>query len=354
MKQKLGVAFGLLLVLSLVLTSCGRKISAEEIVAQVRETVESTENAHGVVVVSMNVGGADRSVKAEVWEKSPDRLRIQILEASEPDLVGVLAVSDGQQIWYYEPAARRVKIGPAEGFNTLRLQEMLGSLQAVIQEVLDVSKAELIGEERVADRDTYKLSLSPQEGHESEFMPGGGTMTVWVDRERWIVLKATYEAGTLGRGSMEVQSFELNPGLPDDLFTFQVPAGVEVVDVEAQKPVHLSLDQAREQAGFRLLVPEYMPEGAPLVDVLKMDGSIILYYEQAPQVAVSIIQGPVWTDPLPAGKSQTVTVRGQQATAITGEAHGNTFLSWTENGGVVVIAGKIGLDEAIKIAESLK
>ena len=70
------------------------------------------------------------------------------------------------------------------------------------------------------------------------------------------MLKATFEATGVGQGSMEVQSFELNPGLADDLFTFQVPEGARVVEMQAQEPVPLSLEEARAAAEFPLLVPE--------------------------------------------------------------------------------------------------
>ena len=354
MKGKVWLAFSLLLVLSLVLAGCGKRITAEEIVAKVQETAQNTRDAHAVVTGSVDIQGIQVSAKAEVWEKSPNRLRAEVLGASEPRYTGMVMVSDGQQGWLYEPARNRVTVGAAAEIDTPLPQEMLTELQDVIQQMLDASNVELVGEEAVAGRDAYKLTLSPKEDAEQSFFPGDGTATLWVDKEQWMILKATYDAGTFGQGSMEVQSFELNPGLADDLFTFQVPEGAEVVDVEAQQPEHLSLDEAKAQAGFPLLVPEYVPEGATLVDVLKTGDSIILYYDHSPQVSFSLIQGAAWTDPLPVGQSQEVTVRGQAATVITEEAHGNTFLYWTENDGVIVIAGHISLDEALKVAESLK
>ena len=54
------------------------------------------------------------------------------------------------------------------------------------------------------------------------------------------------------------------------------------------------------------------------------------------------------------GASQDITVRGQSATVISDEAVGNTFLYWTEDGVTVTIAGHIGLEEALQVAESLK
>jgi outer membrane lipoprotein-sorting protein len=354
MKSKVWLAFSLLLVLSLALAGCGHKITAEEIVAKVQEMAQNTHDAHAVVTGSVDIQGIQVSAKAEIWEQSPNRLRAEVLESSEPRYAGMVMVSDGQQAWLYQPARNQVTVGAVGSLKLPLPPEMLTELQGIIQQMLDASNVELVGEEVVTDLEAYKLTLSPREDAEQSFFPGGGTATLWVDKEQWMILKATYEAGTFGQGSMEVQSFELNPGLSDELFTFQVPEGAKVVDVEAQQPEHLSLDEAKAQAGFPLLVPDYVPEGATLVDVLKTGDSIILYYDHSPQVSFSLIQGAAWTDPLPIGQSQEVTVRGQAATVITEEAHGNTFLYWTENDGVIVIAGHIGLDEALKVAESLK
>lgn len=159
----------------------------------------------------------------------------------------MLVVSDGEQGWAYNPQRNRVVAGPAGEIETPLPQGMLTELQDTIQEVLDVSNAELVGEEALIGRDAYKLVLSSKEDAEEEFFPGGGTATLWVDKEQWIVLKATYNGGAFGQGSLEVRSFELNPGLADDLFRFEAPEGAELVDVEAEQPKFMTLDEAKEQ-----------------------------------------------------------------------------------------------------------
>jgi outer membrane lipoprotein-sorting protein len=344
----------LLLALSLVLAGCGQKMTAEEIVAKMQETVESTQDAHAVVSVDVNAQGIEMSVTAEVWEQSPNKIRAEVLRASEDRLVGVTIVNDGQQGWYYEPSRNRVMVGAASEMETPLPQEMLGGLQEVIQEVLDATDVELVGQEEVAGRQAYKLVASPKEGSGEELLPGNGTATLWVDKEQWIVLKATYEASAFGQGSMEVQSFELNPGLPDGLFAFEIPEGTTVVDVEAQQLVPVTLDEARAQASYPLLVPDYVPQGATLIEVLKAGDSIVLRYNHSTQVSFTIIQGPELSGPPPVGQSQDLTVRGQSATAITDEAGGNTFLYWTGDGVTVTVAGHISLDEALRVAESLQ
>ena len=354
MARKATIALSLFLVVSLGLVGCGQKMTAEEILAKVQETVDSTIDAHAVVVASANVQGMELSVTAEVWEMMPNKLRAVILETSEPEMAGGIVVSDGENGWYYQPARNVVLVGPADEIETPLPQEMLGELQDVVQKVLEISDAELAGEEVVAGIDSYVLILTPKEDAEQEAFPVSGTATVWVDKDRWIILKATFEASSLGQGTVEVTSFELNPGLSDDLFQFEVPEGANVIDVEAQRPETMTLDEARAAADFDLLVPGYVSEGATLIEVFSALDSFILRYDHSALVSFTIVQGSPLPGPLPLGASSDVTVRGQEATAVVDEAGGNTFLSWSENDVTVTVAGHISLEEALKVAESLE
>jgi outer membrane lipoprotein-sorting protein len=354
MKRRTWGALGLLLVLSLALAGCGQKITAEEIVAKMQETVQTTEDAHAIVEASISVQGMEISATVEVWEQAPNKLRVEVIEASEARFADTVIVTDGEQAWSYEPQRNLVQVGPPGEVDMPLPQEILGSLQGTIQEMLDASDVELAGEEQVAGRPAYVLNVSAKEDAEQEIFPGNGTATVWVDKEQWFILRATYEASAFGQGTMEVRSFELNSGLSDELFEFEVPEGARVIDAQAQQPEPLTLVEAVSQAGFHLLIPGYVPQDATLVDIFRVGESYVLRYNHSTQVSFTVIQGPELASPPPLGDLQGLTVRGQSATAISDEAGGNTFLYWTEDGITVTVAGHISLDEALKVAESLK
>jgi outer membrane lipoprotein-sorting protein len=363
MHKRVLVLSSLVLVLSLVLAGCGQRITAEQIVAKMRETAQSTVDAHAVVKVDVNAMGIDLSATAEMWEKSPNSVYAEVIDASRPEFKGMTLVTDGQQAWFYDPARNQVEVGAAGKMELPLPQEMLTSMQGVIQQVLDASNVQLAGEESVAGHDAYKLTFSPKEGSNQQLFPGNGIATVWVDQERWITLKATYEASSLGQGTIEILSYELNPGVPDTRFHLEIPEGAEVVDVHAEQPLPLTLDEARTQAaaeGYSLLVPGYVPAGATLIEVFKTGGTIILRYDHSPQVSFTVMQGYELPEGYELshlsllGEPKETTVRGQQATVIAEEASGNTFVYWTENGAAIAVAGSISLEEAIKVAESLQ
>lgn len=354
MRTKVWILLSLLLVSSLVLAGCGSRITAEEVVAKMQETVDSTVDGHAVITVNVDAQDIVLSATVEIWEKSPNQFRAEVIESSRANLAGMTMVSDGQKGWVYNPARNQVQIGTVDEMDSSLPQQMLAELRVVLQEVLEVSNVELEGEEAVAGREAYKLILSPKEDADQTLFPGGGTATLWVDKEQWFPLKAIYEGNVFGQGSVEVQSFELNPGLTDDLFVFVVPEGAEVVEIEPKQIEPLTLDEALAQTDFPLLIPEYVPEEATLIEVLKAGDSYVLRYDHSPQISFTIVQGSELEGPPPLGDSQGITVRGQEATAITDEAGGNTFLYWTEDGVMITVAGHISLDEALKVAESMK
>lgn len=331
---------------------CAAKVTAEEVIAKVKEVVANTNDGHAVIELTADVQGESVQAVVEVWGRQDNKARAEVLESNRDELAGVIAVTDGQTAWLYHPAEDQVIVTDVSDMPADQ-QAIIQGMEDLIQEVLDASDVEMLAEEEVAGAETYKLSLTPKEGEEQSW-PIVGTATLWVDQEQWIVLKAHLAAVNLGEGMMQVRSFELNPGLGDEVFTFELPAGVEVVNVEDEIMEHLTLEEAEAQAGFDLLTPAYVPDGAVLVDVMKGQGAFVLLYDLDGAnftVTQSLGELPSLSE-LP-GLGETVTVRGVQATLVT-EADTASFLAWQESGINFSVAGRIGGDEAVKIAESLE
>ena len=352
MNKRWFIGLSVLVAISLLLGGCQKQPTAQEIVAKLEEVEASTEDAHAILEVSATGQGMDEDLVVEVWEKRPNKFRAEVLEANDPELAGAISVTDGQQFWAYQPSQNEVMVGEVGPDEPSSFREALQHMEDMIRQVLDATDVKLAGEEDVAGVATYKLELTPREDDE-EILPAGSQVTLWVDQERWIVLQAYFSGGIVGEGRMRVRSFELNTGIADDRFQFEIPEGAKVTKAEDKRPKPLTLDEARAQADFTLLVPTYLPEGVALIDVLTVDGAFILHYDHS-TTSFTVIQGlSEGVREAPPGQKTEVTVRGQTANLIT-DGLGNNFLTWTENEVAITVAGRISQDEILKVAESLQ
>ena len=137
-----------------------------------------------------------------------------------------------------------------------------------------------------------------------------------------------------------------------------IPEHAHVIHIEDMQPTPLTLEEAREQAGFDLLVPAYVPDGATLIEVFSVGEAIILRYDHS-TTSFTIVQGdlPHLEHDLQQreahGDAVEVTVRGRTAMLVIDDA-GNSLLTWEENGVSVTVAGHISEEEVLKVAESLQ
>ena len=369
MNKRWSIGLIVIVVFSLVLGGCQNQPTVEEIVAKMQEVEASIENAHAVVEFSVQAQGQDLELAAEMWEKSPKKFRAEVLEANEDDLVGVVSVTDGQQVWMYSPSENEVLVGNVGEFgmdDPLNPSQLFEILEEGIQQVLDTCDVELVGKEDVGGIATYKLAFAPKEGEEAELpipLPVEGQGTLWVEQERWIVLQAHFDGGSVAQGWVRVRSFEFNAGVADERFQFEIPPDAHVIDMEDMQPKPLTLDEARAQAGFTLLVPIYVPGEATLINVFTVNGAFVLHYDHAttsftvmqrlPQETEELEQELIGDRLSPGMAEREVAVRDQTATLLT-DGLDNSFLIWTEGDVLITIAGRISQDEIVKVAESLQ
>jgi outer membrane lipoprotein-sorting protein len=364
MKTRLLIGFNVLVALSLLLTGCQAGPTAEEIVAKMQEVEASTEDAHAVVEFSIRAEDMDMEIVVELWEKRPNKFRAEVLEASEAEFEGVVSVTDGEQAWLYHPGENVVITGALGDIEPDEMpidpQEVIQLMEEGIQWAMDHFDVELAGEEDLNGLATYKLEFTPKEGEDYPMpIPIDGKVTLWVEKERWIALQAHFDGGPFGEGWIRVQSFAFNSGIPEELFQFEIPESAEVINIEDMKPTPLTLDEAEAQAGFDLLVPTYEPDGVTLIEVLQVGEAFVLHYDHS-ATSFTIVQGdmphmenPSLEEGSHSGEIVDVDVRGQAAVLATDGA-GNSFLSWTEDGVSITIAGHISTEEIVKVAESLQ
>lgn len=371
------LAFLVMLIGALLLAACAEPLpTAEEIVARMEATRDSTQDAHATVAIDFTAPEQTGRLVVEGWmqktgDTRPDgspiaRVRAEVREASEPAMVGSILVSDGETFWLYNPDANTVITGSASDMKDQPPTSPVGAtemLQDLVQQGLDAVDLEVLGSEQVAGKNTWKVKVTPKPDTSAQLQLDGvieGTM--WVDEELALPLKLFIDASDFGQGTLEVQQIELNTGLSDDLFTFVPPDGAEIIDAaelaREMQPRPVTIEEARTSVSFTLLEPTALPAGLALVEVRVSGTSTVILNYGGEGGSLSLVQSndDVGSDrEPPAGSSvQEVTVRGQPGTLIVGPGGQGSLLRWTEGGIRYVIAGTISADDALLVAEGLQ
>ena len=352
--------------------------SAEDILVESLETIETITDGHAIVTFEADTVEKDSSGTLEVWarrgEDGPGSFRIEVLESSDAQSLGAVIVSDGETLWAYAPAENKVLVGIAEEVQAMleesdfmdgEFAEMTADhddfehpedANEAVARLLEYVTASVSGSESVAAETVHLLELEPiPEIMPSEFAAVGGSINLWIGQESSILLAAAYTGGIMGEVSITVLEYELNTGLADTIFQFDIPAGAEIVKFEDLEPQSLTLDEAGESAVFELLTPVGID--ATLVDIIDVRGILVQRYTLPEGGSFTIAQGVVDGLPdefsPPTGESQPVELRGTTGQLMEAESSEQVLLTWTEGELFFSVAGDLSPEEALLIAESL-
>lgn len=360
----------LLLVGALLLAACGplgRQPTADEIVQEMRTAFENLTSAHAVVEAAATREGETFTVVGETWfQRDGDReqARAEVREAGKPDIVGTLFVSDGETAWLYNPEAGKALTGRKDeleawkaerGEEWAELPADYEALTAFIDRLLEVTDVTLVGEETIAGRDAWHVQLTPNDQAPRAWQAAGGSVDLWVDRERNLPLQVSYTGGPEAAGEirMTVQQLEVDQPIAPERFQWSPPDGVEVVEIRTLLPQRMTLPEARAEAPFHLLsTPGDSPE-ATLVEVFRQGEHYVQRFEGTGG-EWTLVQGPAGDHDSEAESGTAVSVRGAEGRLWSDEERGRTVLRWTEEGVTRVIAGRLSPDNAVAIAETLE
>ncbi len=376
MSNRLSLVFAL--IGALLLAACGTQpITADEIITRMEAARDTTQDLHATVAIDFTTPDQSGSMLIEAWLKQTGQvdaeghplaaIRAEVREASEAALVGALVVSDGETFWAYSPAEQKAITGTASEMKDRAPSDPVGAtqtIQEVLQQGLDAVDLEVLGEEPIAGKNTWKVKVTPKaETTEELQLDSLISATMWVDSALAIPLKLDVDAADFGKGTIEVRSIELNTGLGDEIFSFTPPAGTEIVQaadvIDQIGPRPATIEEARTAVSFNLLSPSSLPAGLALVDLRIIGTSTVVRNYVGGGLTVSLVQSNERSGDErqpPVGSSvQQIVVRGQPATLITGGPdQPGSLLRWVEDGVRYTIAGTLSGEQAIAIAEGLQ
>lgn len=354
------------LLIALLLPACtaAGQPGAAEIVQRAQQALDSLDRAHAVVEAEATVDGESYRVVGEGW-MAGEQKRAVVLEASQPELVGTLAVSDGTRGWLYHPDHDRALTGNLDELEAYRESHADGAagmdfqqLTGVVDELLQITDQSLVGSERVGELEAWHLRLTPNSEAPTEWSAVGGVLDLWVSKEYDVPLQLVYSGGTLGEGRVTVRQYEPAAKFGDELFTFTPPAGVTVTDVATLLPETMTLTEARAAAPFPLLSTPADTAEATLVALHRLQESYVQEFDG------TLGEWTLWQgETLPTewrskegteAGLQLVEVRGHKAELRSDPEKGWSSLSWREPGFFVTISGPLAPDEILALAQSLE
>ena len=195
----------------------------DEIVARVQEQYEVHEDFKANFIQESFVKslGKKQSAEGMVYFKKPGKMRWNYQKPTKQEMV-----SDGKSLWNYRPDDRQVVVSPVTNAFQSRVPSSflagLGNLQQDFQ---------ARWAKEPSSKENYFLELTPQEAQGSL-----EKLFLLVDRESFKILQAKIQDVMGNVTQMSFSKIQFDNRLPDSLFTFTPPKGVEVIQMPGAPP----------------------------------------------------------------------------------------------------------------------
>ena len=357
------------------------RASADDLLHQSARLLADAVDGHALLTYEFETPEKDGSGTVEVWGRKgagpngePAFRIVEVLDetADGEDRIGSIAVSDGNKIWLYRPQKNTVYVGTLEELKARMKEghgeeltghdfpeydeaEMPQTPEEVVDWLLEHFMAERAGTIDIYDTAAHQLRLVPiPEKMPDEFRANGGLFDIWLRTSDSAPLAVEFSGAAVGSGKITASVLELNRGIPDERFTFAIPADAEIVALADLEPPSLSLQEAADIASFEMLTPGQLPSAARLEGVNEVRGAIVQRYRLPDGATFFVAQGADGAAQAPDNANgEPVTVRGLTGTLYQDDGGTRSLLIWNENGITFSIGGDLTADMALDIANSL-
>jgi outer membrane lipoprotein-sorting protein len=335
------------------------------------------------------------TMTTKMWYGDETHWRVETSDATSNARVQPnVQVRDGDTTWNYDAFNNLVMAdstaprNPANAFDTMAMSAPavplpnFGSMDVLTEEVSNCWTPRVVGEEKIAGRDAYKIDLGTNKCASAALPIFEGAMrTLWVDKETFFVLRDRYvgKDGVQNLGTYEVLDVKYNVPIDPAELSFTPPAGSMVND-NRPKPAPTEeefIAQARQlgqEAGVQVYVPIVLPSGlVPRVPKLDpLEGMVSLEYttpeeagtnspadmggiiiRQAPATDERVEMWTMGTEPAEISRYRTWILRGDYDAATNMGGISGVYLI-IDDTLVSVQSFTIDTEELLKVALSLQ
>jgi chaperone LolA len=162
--------------------------------------------------VKFEMSKTEQNVSGTLFIKKENKYRVE--------LEGATIVTDGKTVWSHTKSSQQVLI------NNFTMDENAMTPEKILGAAPKDYNASLVGEEKIGKTNTQVLKLAPKD--EASMIE---TMKLWVDEATWLIKKVEILDVGGKQTVYVVNDVKINTGIPDSRFTYQIPNGVETVDL---------------------------------------------------------------------------------------------------------------------------
>ncbi|MCM1987680.1 outer membrane lipoprotein-sorting protein [Methanococcoides seepicolus] len=355
----------ILLITSLLLFSAGcigEELTAAQIAEEYKQKQANIEDYSATMYMTTYLGEQEITSITSMSQKMPDKTKTTIIQAEQGE--GMVMVSNGKTMWTYNPDQNSVMVMNLGSMGDFDASQM--DYTGMMQDLLDENDLTLDAIDTVDGRDSYVISIKPNDNSTSGLVVD---MKTWIDKETWMPLKFEMydDEGNLMIVT-EYRDFEVNTGIPDSEFEFEIPEGAEVVTFDSLEdliPEEVTLEEAQELSEYDVLVPSYIPEGYEFEDATvnnntQFSGEIqeivsITYSKDFESLHIREIFYEEESPTIMENGGKIVDINGYEGQLVSSPL-GDDYasLSWNKGNTKMIINGPVGSDELIKIAESME
>ncbi len=191
----------------------------DEIVTGVQANYEKINDFHAKFTQEATVKALDKVQKSdgEVWFKKPGKMRWNYYRPAKDEIV-----SDGITLWFYNYQEKQAIKSPVDRImDTPTTTTFLSGLGKIKEQFI----AKFSTENQFDENGNYLIDLIPKEGDEDY-----NKVTIAVDKKNMFV-RDIYLHDPFGNlTKVSLTDIKINKGVPDSLFKFKIPGGIEIIE----------------------------------------------------------------------------------------------------------------------------
>jgi outer membrane lipoprotein carrier protein len=188
--------------------------NAQDVLENVRKKYDSIVDAQVKFsqTITFEVANVEQNATGVLLFKKSHKYRVEF-----DDLT---IVTDGEIVWKYSIPQKQVLI------DRLKIDDLTFSPEQILTGTPTGYTPSVLGKERLGRTETVVLKLTAS--REDAFVQ---SLKLWIDESTWLIKKVDYGDVSGKRTEYTVNDIKINIGLDDSRFAYQVPEGVEVVDL---------------------------------------------------------------------------------------------------------------------------